>query len=243
MTTLSQPQPTEPEPPREESADKTKPVRPEPRLKKFFDQQVDKVADRIWTLIFSGLAIVGAGAAHYVPRVTSMLLNPRVALWLFPALVIPATYGAVVFIRWLIYRHTPEIYVTVDPERCFCQETMYGQTPALHVYMEVAFTNTGLHDQLLMYAYPRGTKSISHFYEPIALPPKTATLDVDIQFYCTLPLGRLKDPYTETFIFVDAGGHKYRQRISLKLQPKAVPTPPKPAAPQQQANVTPPQGS
>ena len=92
-----------------------------------------------------------------------------------------------------------------------------------------------------MYAYPRGTKSISHFYEPIPLPPETATLGVDVQFFCTLPTRRLKDPYTETFIFVDAGGHKYRQRITLKLQPKAALTAPKPTAPQQPATVTTPE--
>jgi hypothetical protein len=89
----------------------------------------------------------------------------------------------VVFVRWLFWRRAPSLYVTVNPERSFCQETIYDQTPALSVYLQATFTNTGLADELVMYAHPRGTESLSHFYEPISLPPETATLDVDVLFF------------------------------------------------------------
>jgi hypothetical protein len=137
---MGQLQSINPEPSREESKATSK-DQAQPRLKKFFDQQVDKVADRIWTLVFSGLVLVATWAAHHVPIFTSVLLNPRVALWLFPALLIPAAFGSFVFVRWLIHRHTPDLFVTVDPERCFCQETTYGDVAALHVFFEATFTN------------------------------------------------------------------------------------------------------
>jgi hypothetical protein len=141
----------------------------------------------------------------------------------------PATFGTFVFIRGLIWRGKLPLYVTLNPPASFCQETVFGQTPALLVYLRATLTNTGNGDGLLMYAYPRGTTSLTHFFEPIALPPQTAAIDVDLQFFCTLPPRHLKDPYSATFVFVDAGGHTHRQRLSLKLQPKAVSAAPKPA--------------
>jgi len=41
--------------------------------------------------------------------------------------------------------------------------------------------------------YVRATKSLSHFYEPISFRPGTATLDVDVQCFCTRPSDHLRD--------------------------------------------------
>ncbi len=214
---------------RGEAATKPTPAE-EPRLKKFITQQLDKASESFWTWVISGLAIVLVWGWHRISVFLSPLGTRGVPLWLFSLLLTPGVFGLIVFVRWLVHRRTPSMYVTLDPQGCFCQDTLHGTTPALLVYFRATFANGGQDEQLWMYAYPRGTKSLSHFYEPISLPPGTATLDVDVQFFCTRPPGRLKDPYSATFVFVDAGGHKHRQRLSLKLQPKAVIVAAKPAS-------------
>src|SRR5713101_4614649 len=75
-----------------------------------------------------------------------------VPLWVFILVLVPASFGAVAFVRIYLIRR-PDFHVTVDPIKSFSCEAKWGHVPAAQVRLAATFANSSKYDVLLMYAY------------------------------------------------------------------------------------------
>jgi hypothetical protein len=136
-------------------------------------------------------------------------------------LLIPAAFGVYVFCCRFFRK--PELNVTLNPRSTFCEDIPYGlETRALRLHLYGIFANTSEDRELLLvYAYLAGTSCLSFFSSPVSIAPGMALIDKDVLSICTLPKRRPRrprhnpEPYKTTIYFVDAAGHKFRQRITL----------------------------
>lgn len=146
-----------------------------------------------------------------------------VPLWVFILILIPASLGIVCLVRTLFRR--PDFHVTADPVTSICCDAKWGDIPAAQVQLVATFANCMKYPVLLMYAYLKGTKPLLRFDEPIHIPPYSV-IKHRVLFFCTEPIQKITDTYETTVIFVDAGGSKFPQRMTIRGIPRPVPVPP-----------------
>jgi hypothetical protein len=147
-----------------------------------------------------------------------------VPLWVFILVLVPASFGVVVLVSTFFRR--PDFHVTADPVNSFCSHATWENTPATQVRIAATFANGSKYDVVLMYAYLKGTKPLMHFDEPVHIPPRSV-IQQDVLFFCTGSRRKITNPYEATFIFVDAGGRKFPQRMTIRgiPRPASVPSP------------------
>ena len=162
-------------------------------------------------------AIVWAIAAWGTARVWAY---PKgVPLLIFVLVLIPASFGAVAFVRMYVKRR-PDFHVTADPLNSYCCEATWERNqPAAQVRLIATFANGSDYDLLLMYAYLKGTRPLMHFQGPIHVPPRRA-IQADVLFFCTWPTGIVDASYNAKVAFVDAGGRRYLQRLTIRGVPR-----------------------
>ncbi len=203
---------------------------PKGRVTKLIGRQTEKLVEHFWAWLLAP----GAGFAALVwawkkrALFTEAVWSTRIPLLFFLLLSIPAAFGIYAFTRRYL-RRSP-LYVTPHPQQSFCSQGGWGDMPSLAFRLQATFTNVSESDVLLMYAYARGTKPLTHFMEPVSIPPKTALINEDVYFVCTFPRRPPKSPYRATFVFVDAGGLRFRQKLVLRYLPAPQPAPSKPIA-------------
>ena len=187
-------------------------------LDKLATQLVDKLLLGTWLLLSGTAILVWRG-----PRLSALatLRAPIIPLWIFLAVLLPAMYGILILLR--LFKRK-DLHVTVDPLQSVCVQVEFDGRPALFFSLRATFTNSSRGSQLLMFAYVQGTTCLMHFHDPLSIGPEEALVGALVQFYCTLPR-RLpnEDRYSAKVIFVDAGGYKYPQRVTLRLERTSTP--------------------
>jgi hypothetical protein len=200
-------------------------------LDKLAGQLVGKLVLGGWALLAGGTVL--AVAHHKGLTILAALRSPSIPLWVFLPVLLPAIFGVWVTLRR--WRWRSPLHVTADPMQSVCIEGEFQGKPAMFVRLWGTFTNMGPTPQLVMYAYLEGTTCLSHFQEPVSIPREQAVLNVDVHFHCTRPRRLPKGPFVKV-VFVDAGGFKHPQRLSLRVQarpPAVVPAPASEPAPPQ----------
>jgi hypothetical protein len=139
--------------------------------------------------------------------------SKNVPLWIVIILLIPASFGTVVFFRR--YFRPIDFQVTADPVKSIISEAAWGNEPAVQLLIEGTFANGEKHDLLLLYAYLKGSEPLMHFMESLHIPPESA-IEARVMGFCTRPEPIKNGRYDVNVVFVDAGKRKYRQRLSMR---------------------------
>jgi len=166
------------------------------------------------TVLLWGIGALGAARvwAH----------QKSVPLWVFIVVLVPASFGVVTLVTRVRMRRRLAFHVTADPVRSYCCDAKWGDTPAAQVLLQATIANSSKYDLLLLYAYLKGTKPLMHFEQPVQVPPHKA-IQERVMFFCTRPKGTIAPSYEPTVIFVDAGGRKHRQRVTMMGLPGPAP--------------------
>jgi len=150
--------------------------------------------------------------------------SKSVPLWIVIILLIPASFGTVVFIRRCF--RPIDFHVTADPVKSIISEATWGNEPAVQLIIEGTFANGEKRDLLLLYAYLKGSDPLMHFMQTLHIPPESA-IEANVIGFCTRRKPIKNGRCDVIVIFVDAGKRKYRQRLSMRgVSSSASPSPP-----------------
>jgi hypothetical protein len=133
-------------------------------------------------------------------------------------LAIPASFGFYAFYRVVLARRYIPLYFTIDPTQAHISEHWNGQTNERLIGLQLSVTvaNPRKDRTLILYAYLKGTRPITHFFEPIEVRPFSAMLQQRVLADMTAPKRPKKGVYKGTVYFVDAGGHHFKQKAQIK---------------------------
>lgn len=139
-------------------------------------------------------------------------------LWVVIMLLVPASFGAVVFIRRFL--RPIDFHVTTDPLKSFLGDASWAGLPAIQLIINGTFANGENYHILLLYAYLDGCEPLMHFTETLHIPPRSA-IEANVMSFCTKNKPIKSGHCDVTVVFVDAGKRKYRQRVSMMGAPQS----------------------
>ena len=211
---------------------------PEPSTRRFVNRLGEKITDQTIGWLFSGgaVAFITLVAANW-NKIAAATWETRVPLAFLIVLAFPAAFGFYALYRLVRARRRTPLYFTIDPQQTHISEHRDGRTKegVITLQLLVTIANATRDRTLILYAYLKGTEPTMHLSEPIEVKPFSAMLVQRVLTMMTLPKGLKSGVFKSTVYFVDAGGHRYKQKLKTRFTPPV--PPPKEVAPEPPAQT------